>query len=341
LKFFDEAKIFIRSGDGGNGCVSFLRERFKPYGGPNGGDGGKGGDVLITASSQCHSLEDYHYRQHFKAPKGMHGQGNERNGRKGEDIRLIVPLGTLIREAETGQILADLTTEGQTIIAAHGGRGGKGNKHFATATHRTPKFAQKGEPGSESWLFLELKVLAHVGLVGLPNAGKSTLLSQLSAAKPKISDYPFTTLTPNLGILENDQGHRLTIADIPGIIAGASQGAGLGLKFLKHIERTLILVFLLDGSLPEEESYLSYQTLIKEMEAYNPALLAKPGLVAINKLDLPVGKANFEKTKKAFKKDQLEVIPLSAKTGEGVPLLIHSLFDEAGPKDHGETDRLD
>jgi GTPase len=341
LKFFDEAKIFIRSGDGGNGCISFLRERFKPYGGPNGGDGGKGGDVLITASSQCQSLEDYHYHQHFKAPKGTHGQGSDRNGRKGEDIRLIVPLGTLIREAETGQILADLTTEGQTIIAAQGGRGGKGNKHFATATHRTPRFAQKGEPGSETWLFLELKVLAHIGLVGLPNAGKSTLLSQLSAAKPKISDYPFTTLTPNLGILENAQGQRLTIADIPGIIAGASQGAGLGLKFLKHIERTLTLVFLIDGSLPGEGPYLSYQTLIKEMEAYNPALLAKPRLVAINKMDLPLVKTNFEEIKKAFKKDQLDVIPLSAKTGEGISVLIQSLFNEAGPKSHGETDRID
>ncbi|MFH0787704.1 MAG: GTPase ObgE [Pseudomonadota bacterium] len=340
MKFFDEAKIFIRSGDGGNGCLSFLRERFKPYGGPNGGDGGKGGDVLITASCQCQSLEDYHFRQHFKAPKGTHGQGNERNGRKGQDIRLIVPLGTLVREAETGQLLADLTTEGQTIIAAQGGRGGKGNKHFATATHRTPRFAQKGEPGVETWLFLELKVLAHIGLVGLPNAGKSTLLSQLSAAKPKISDYPFTTLTPNLGILENDQGHRLTIADIPGIIAGASQGAGLGLKFLKHIERTLILVFLIDGALPGEGPYLSYQTLIKEMEAYNPALLAKPRLVAVNKMDLPPVKTNFKRIEKAFNKDRLEVIPLSAKTGQGLSLLIDSLFKQAGPKDHEETDRV-
>jgi GTPase len=341
LKFFDEAKIFIRSGDGGNGCISFLRERFKPHGGPNGGDGGKGGDVLITASSQCQSLEDFHYRKHFKAPKGAHGQGSDRNGRQGQDIRLIVPLGTLIRESETGQILADLTTEGQTIVAAQGGRGGKGNKHFATATHRTPRFAQKGEPGIESWLFLELKVLAHIGLVGLPNAGKSTLLSQLSAAKPKISDYPFTTLTPNLGILENDKGLRLTIADIPGIIAGASQGAGLGLKFLKHIERTLILVFLIDGSLPGEGAFLSYQTLIKEMEAYDPALLAKPRLVAINKIDLPLVKANFKEIKKAFKKDQLDAMPLSAKTGEGLSVLIHSLFSEAGPQSHGETDRVD
>ena len=341
MKFFDEAKIFVRSGDGGDGCLSFRRERFKPHGGPDGGDGGKGGNVLITATSKVQSLLDFHFRQHFKAPKGTHGQGNERNGRKGQDIRILVPLGTLVREAETGQFLADLTTEGQTIVVAQGGRGGKGNTHFATATHRTPRFAQKGEPGQEAWLFLELKVLAHVGLVGLPNAGKSTLLSRLSAAKPKISDYPFTTLSPNLGILENDQGHRLTIADIPGVIAGASQGAGLGLKFLKHIERTLILVFLIDGSLPGEEPFLSYQTLIKEMETFNPALLEKPRLVVVNKMDLSLSKTNFERIKKKFKKPRLEVIPLSAKTGEGIPLLIQHLFNTIVPEDHGKTDRID
>ena len=337
MKFYDEAKIFVRSGDGGQGCVSFLRERFKPFGGPNGGDGGKGGDVLVIASVQCHSLEDFHYRRHFKAPHGGHGQGSERNGRKGQDLHLIVPLGTLIREAESGHLLADLTAEGQTFLAAQGGRGGKGNKHFATSTHRSPKFAQKGEPGQEAWLFLELKVLAHIGLVGLPNAGKSTLLSQLSAAKPKISDYPFTTLTPNLGILENDQGQRLTIADIPGIIEGASRGAGLGLKFLKHIERTLTLIFLLDGLSGDQGIYLSYQTLIKEMEAYNPHLLAKPRLIAINKVDLPSVKANLPKMKKVFKKERLEVVPLSAKTGEGVAELIELLFNETGPHEHGKT----
>ncbi len=326
MKFFDEAKIFVRSGDGGNGCLSFRREKFIPRGGPDGGDGGKGGDVLITASSQSQTLQDYHFHQHFKAPKGAHGQGNDRHGRNGRDIRLIVPLGTLVREAETKQILADLTQEGQTLVVAQGGRGGKGNKHFATATHRTPRFAQKGEPGTEAWLLLELKVLAHIGLVGLPNAGKSTLLSQLSAAKPKISDYPFTTLTPNLGILEDDHGQRLTIADIPGIIAGASAGAGLGLKFLKHIERTQVLLFLIDGSLTGEEPFLSYQTLNKELEAYNPDLLSKSRLVVVNKMDLPGAKAHLANIQKAFKKLRLEVIPISAKTGEGIPALIERLF---------------
>lgn len=341
MKFFDEAKIFVKSGDGGNGCLSFRRERFRPLGGPDGGDGGKGGDVLITATSKVQTLLDYHFKQHFKAPKGGHGQGNDRNGRKGEDIRLLVPLGTLIREDETRQVIEDLTEEGQTIVVAQGGRGGKGNKHFATSTHRTPRFAQKGEPGQEIWLFLELKVLAHVGLVGLPNAGKSTLLSQLSAAKPKISDYPFTTLAPNLGILENDQGLRLTIADIPGIIAGASQGAGLGLKFLKHIERTQILVFLLDGSLEGEDPYLSFQTLIDEMKAYNPGLLDKPRMVVVNKMDLPAAKANLPRLKKIFKKEQTGVIPLSAKTGEGLPLLIKHLFNTVVSKKHGNAERID
>ena len=339
MKFFDEAKIFIRSGDGGNGCVSFRRERFKPWGGPDGGDGGKGGDVLITASSRYQTLEDYHFRRHFKAPKGAHGQGNERNGRKGQDLHLHVPLGTLIRQAESGLILADLTCEGQTLVVAQGGRGGKGNAHFATSTHRSPKFAQPGEPGVETWLHLELKVLAHIGLVGLPNAGKSTLLSRLSAAKPKISDYPFTTLTPNLGVLEDHQGRRLTIADIPGIIAGASQGAGLGLKFLKHVERTQVLVFLIDG-VEAETVARDYQTLLSELKSYNPELLKKPRLVAINKMDLAPSPLHFEKIKKSLK-STLVIIPVSAKTGAGITPLIETLFSRIDPDAYGEPDHFD
>jgi GTP-binding protein len=330
LKFFDEAKIYVRSGDGGNGCLSFRRERFKPYGGPDGGDGGKGGDVLITATSRKQTLQDYHFRAHFKAPKGSHGQGNDKNGKKGEDLHLLVPLGTLIREAETKHLLADLTAEGQTVIVARGGRGGKGNKHFATATHRTPRFAQKGEPGEEFWLSLELKMLAHIGLVGLPNAGKSTLLSNLSAARPKISDYPFTTLAPNLGLLENDLGQRLVMADIPGIIAGAASGAGLGLKFLKHIERTRVLLFLLDGSLKGQEPVRSYKTLIEELKTYNPDLLDKSRLVVINKMDLAEAKKNWSVLQKAFKKLEMEILPVSAMTGKGLPELKDILFSRFG-----------
>ncbi|MEW6187219.1 MAG: GTPase ObgE [Thermodesulfobacteriota bacterium] len=337
MKFFDEAKIYVRSGDGGNGCLSFRRERFKPYGGPDGGDGGKGGDVLITATSSRQTLQDYHFRAHFKAPKGSHGQGNDKNGKKGEDLHLLVPLGTLIRVAETKHLLADLTTEGQTVVVARGGRGGKGNKHFATATHRTPRFAQKGEPGEELWLSLELKMLAHIGLVGLPNAGKSTLLSRLSAARPKISDYPFTTLAPNLGLLENDLGQRLVIADIPGIIAGAAGGAGLGLKFLKHIERTRVLLFLLDGSLKGQEPVRSYETLIGELESYNPDLLNKSRLVVCNKMDLVEAKKSWGALQKAFKKLELEVLPISALTGEGLPELMDTLFSRfAEQQSNGE-----
>jgi GTPase len=341
LKFFDEAKIFVRSGDGGNGCISFRREKFKPRGGPDGGDGGKGGDVLITASSQYQTLQDFHFRRHFKAQKGSNGQGSDKNGKKGQDLRLFVPLGTLIREAETGQILDDLTREGQTLIIARGGRGGKGNSHFATSTHRSPRFAQNGEPGEETWLLLELKVLAHVGLVGLPNAGKSTLLARLSAAKPKISAYPFTTLAPNLGVLEDQQGHRLTIADIPGIIAGASQGAGLGLKFLKHIERTQMLVFLVDGSTVAEEPGLPYRTLIREMETYNSELLKKPRIVVVNKMDLDQSQVNFMKIKKALDPSEETVLAVSAKTGEGIPQLIETLFSRMAPKADNEPNHSD
>lgn len=247
----------------------------------------------------------------------------------------------MIREAETGQVLEDLTREGQTLIVARGGRGGKGNSHFATSTQRSPRFAQDGEPGQETWLLLELKILAHVGLVGFPNAGKSTLLTRLSAAKPKISAYPFTTLTPNLGVLEDPQGRRLTIADIPGIIAGASQGAGLGLKFLKHIERTQMLVFLIDGASVEAEGGLSYQTLIKEMEAYDPDLLKKPRLVVVNKMDLDQAKVNFEKIKEALGPTGQAVLAVSAKTGEGIPQLIETLFSRMAASANDEFNHPD
>ena len=284
MKFVDEAKIFVRSGDGGKGCVSFRRERFKPFGGPDGGDGGRGGDVLFVASSKIHSLLDFQYQKHFKAAKGGHGQGNDRHGRNGGEVRIAVPLGTLVRDPESGEIFADLVEEGQTWVAAQGGRGGKGNKHFASATQRTPRFAQDGEPGTERWLILELKLLAQVGLIGLPNAGKSTLLSKISAAKPKIADYPFTTLTPNLGIVENDRGRRLTLADIPGLIEGAGSGVGLGLKFLRHIERTRLLIYLIDGA--EADPLRSWETLVREIRAFNPRIMEKPSLVVINKMDL-------------------------------------------------------
>jgi GTPase len=335
LKFIDEAKIYVRSGDGGNGCLSFRREPFKPMGGPDGGDGGKGGDVLVTATARCHSLLDFRYRQHFRGSKGGNGQGNDRHGKKGADVRLLVPLGTLIREAESGKILADLTDEGQTVTVARGGRGGKGNKHFATSTHRTPRFAQKGEAGLEIRLHLELKLLAQVGLVGLPNAGKSTLLSKVSAAKPKISDYPFTTLSPNLGVLENNRGERITMADIPGIIEGASAGAGLGLRFLRHIERTVLLVYLLDGSLPEAGAIQSFRTLREEIKIFNPTLADKPSVIAVNKMDLPQSQSQFRKIKKVLQGYHFPVIPISAINGEGILELTQEITSKVEPIDHG------
>ncbi|MBI5585636.1 MAG: GTPase ObgE [Deltaproteobacteria bacterium] len=324
MKFVDEARIFIRSGDGGKGCVSFRRERFKPFGGPDGGDGGRGGDVIITASSRIQSLLDFRYRQHFKASKGGHGQGNDRHGRNGRDVHLQVPLGTVIREVETGRLLADLTQEGQTLVAAQGGRGGKGNRHFATATHQAPRFAQDGEPGTERWLLLELKLLAEVGLVGFPNAGKSTLLSRISSAKPKIAAYPFTTLTPNLGVVSDETGRRFTVADIPGLVEDAGSGAGLGFKFLRHVERTRFLIYLIDGS--EANPLKSFKILLKEMKAFNPRLVEKPALVAVNKIDLPQARAQFSKIARQLTWQGRPPLAVSAVTGEGVPALIAQMF---------------
>jgi GTP-binding protein len=324
LKFVDEARIFIRSGDGGRGCVSFRREKFKPFGGPDGGDGGRGGDVVITGTARLHSLLDFRYRRHFKAAAGGHGAGNDRHGRQGRNLRITVPLGTVVREAETGRILADLTSEGQSLVAAQGGRGGKGNRHFATATHQAPRFAQEGEPGMERWLLLELKLLAQVGLVGLPNAGKSTLLSRISSARPKVADYPFTTLTPNLGVVSDETGRRLTVADVPGLVEDAASGAGLGLKFLRHVERTLGLIYLIDGS--EANPLKSFEILLKEMQSFDPRLLEKPALVAVNKIDLPQSRAQFPKIAPALTWQGRPPLAVSAETGEGIPELVAGMF---------------
>ena len=338
MKFVDEAKIFVRSGDGGNGCVSFRRERFKPFGGPDGGDGGRGGDVLFTASSKIHSLLDFQYHQHFKAGKGGHGQGNDRHGKNGADIRIPVPLGTLVRDPESGEIFADLVAEGQIWVAAQGGRGGKGNKHFASATQRTPRFAQDGEPGRERWLQLELKLLAQVGLIGLPNAGKSTLLSKISAAKPKIADYPFTTLTPNLGVVEDSRGRRLTLADIPGLIEGAGSGSGLGLKFLRHIERTRLLIYLIDGA--DAHPLRSWQVIQQEIQTFNPRIMEKPSLVVINKIDLVPVRKEFLKTAADFREQGYTPLGISALTGEGLEDLVALIFQKVENQDdpHGITD---
>ena len=286
MKFIDQAKITIQSGDGGSGCVSFRREKFIPRGGPDGGDGGKGGDVILKSSPSKRTLYDFRYKRHLKAKNGAGGQGKRKAGKKGDDIVIEVPAGTVIIDSETGKTLKDFVTPEETFVAATGGRGGQGNYHFKTATRRIPRFAQPGEPGQTIQLKLELKLIADVGLIGLPNAGKSTLISKISAARPKIGSYPFTTLVPNLGVVYTDWGEPFVVADIPGLIEGAHEGAGLGTQFLRHIERTRILVHLIDVATLEPENILSsYITVNHELEKHNQELSKRKQLLVLNKMD--------------------------------------------------------
>lgn len=326
MKFVDRVRIRVRAGDGGNGCVSFRRERYVPKGGPDGGDGGKGGDVILQADSQLSTLLDLSFPQQFRAQKGAHGKGKNQTGKDGEDLILRVPVGTLVLDDETGEVLQDLLFDGQRFIAARGGRGGRGNARFATPVHRTPRHAEKGEKGEERWLRLELKLIADVGLIGFPNAGKSTLLARISSARPKIADYPFTTLAPNLGVVEREEGRCFVVADIPGLIEGASRGAGLGHTFLRHVERTSVLVHLLDisGDLPQDPMK-HFDTLNHELRAYHPALAEKTQLVALNKIDLPGVRKRIEEVKAMFEKRGHRLYPISGKTGEGVDELILAL----------------
>lgn len=283
MAFVDEAKFHVKAGDGGNGCVSFRREKYVPKGGPDGGDGGRGGDVIITATSSLHSLLDFRYQIHYKAERGISGKGKDMHGAAGKDCHIKVPLGSVIKD-DDGAILADLSTEGDVFLAAQGGNGGLGNPHFASGSNRTPRFATKGVPGEERWLRIELKLIADVGLLGLPNAGKSTLLSKLSAANPKIADYPFTTLEPQLGVLHYKHYKPCIIADIPGLIEGAHEGVGLGHKFLRHIERTSILLHVVDCS---DDSYMqNYHTINNELLSYKEELGGRKQFVVLNKTDL-------------------------------------------------------
>ncbi len=316
--FLDRVKIWVRAGDGGDGAATFRREAHVPRGGPDGGDGGRGGSVNLRVDPGQTTLRDFRYAHHFRATPGGRGSGAKRHGKAGEDLELAVPPGTAVYDDETGTLLADLVVAAQRVMVARGGRGGLGNVHFATATHRTPKHAQKGEPGEERWIRLELRLIADVGLVGLPNAGKSTLLAALTAARPKIADYPFTTLEPNLGVLdlgESDE-RRPTIADVPGLIEGASQGAGLGHAFLRHVERTRVIVHVVDGSARDPE--WDFGVVRDELRAHDPGLLGKPTLVAFNKLDLPPAAAAWPEFRRVREGDGLPVVALSARTGEGV-----------------------
>ena len=328
MKFVDEVKIYVKAGHGGSGCVSFRREKFIPKGGPDGGDGGKGGDVIFRATESHHTLLDLKYKQHQIAKNGGHGSGNQRTGRSAADLEIPVPVGTIIKNFESGEELADLSENGQTFIAAHGGIGGKGNTHFKTSTHQTPRFAQEGMEGEEFTLKLELKLLADVGIIGFPNAGKSTFISRVSAAKPKIADYPFTTLTPHLGVVKYSDSKSFVVADIPGLISGAHEGLGMGDKFLKHVERTSLLLHIIDISQePHTKAWSNYAAINQELENYNPEMMAKPQIVALNKIDLPDVRESAKKQVALFKKKGIILHPFSAVTGEGLKEIMNKIIN--------------
>jgi len=326
MRFIDEVKIHIQSGAGGAGCVSFRREKFIPLGGPNGGDGGKGGDVLFEATTALSTLLELRYRPHLKAEKGKNGMGKDRHGAYGKDLKILVPVGTIVRDAETDEIVADLIEPGTQIVMLKGGRGGQGNARFATSTHKAPRFAQPGEPGEERWFKLELKLMADVGLLGFPSVGKSSLITHVSAARPKIADYPFTTLTPNLGVVPYKNYRSFVMADIPGLIEGASSGAGLGHRFLKHVERTDILVHMLDISLmPERDPVREYGAINRELALFNHELAGKRQIIVINKIDLTEVRENLPKVAPWFEERGLKLFPISAVTGEGIPPLLDEI----------------
>lgn len=323
VKFIDEAKIYIKSGAGGRGCVSFRREKYVPRGGPNGGDGGNGGDVVMITNENMSSLLDHRYRQHYRAKRGEHGKGKDMHGKNADTLYIPVPEGTIVRDFDTGEVIGDLTEPNETLLVAKGGRGGKGNARFATSTNQAPKTAEPGGESQERTLLLELKLLADVGIIGFPNAGKSTLISRISAARPKVADYPFTTLVPNLGVVSYGDGKTFVVADIPGIIEGAHEGAGLGIQFLKHIERTKLLIHLLDLSpVTGRDPVEDYETLNRELKAYSRELSKKPQIVAPNKIDITESRLKLGEVKKYFDKKRIKIYPISSATGEGLKELV-------------------
>lgn len=322
MRFVDEAIITIRSGNGGSGCVSFRREKFIPRGGPDGGDGGKGGDVVIHTTLKKRTLYQFRNRKLFKAENGQPGRGKQKTGKSGQDVVLELPVGTVVTDPNTGHIIKDLTTPGEQFIIAKGGRGGQGNLRFKSATHRAPRFSQPGEPGIELVIKLELKLLADVGIIGLPNAGKSTLISAISSANPKTADYPFTTLTPTLGVVQSDWSEPFVVADIPGLIAGAHKGVGLGIKFLRHIERTRILVHLVDVSGIDPEAPLeNHETINRELELYSHDLTQKPQVLVLNKMDVNGSDEKAGIFMACFPEPD-DILQISAKNRTGIKKLI-------------------
>jgi GTP-binding protein len=326
VKFIDEAIITVQSGDGGAGCISFRRERFIPRGGPDGGDGGKGGDVILQTTSRKRTLYHLQHKRHFKATNGSPGQGNQKTGPNGRDLTIEIPPGTLVKNIETHEIIHDFVEPDELLVVAKGGRGGQGNTRFKSATNRAPRFAQPGEPGQTITLKLELKLLADVGLIGLPNAGKSTLIRAISSAKPKIGDYPFTTLTPHLGVVQTKWAEPFVVADIPGLIEGAHKGAGLGIRFLRHIERTRILVHLVDASALDPDHPLKGYTAINyELERFETNLALKPQLVVLNKIDLPGAQEAAALFQGAL--DDQEILSISALTGQGIDQMLGRILN--------------
>lgn len=342
--FFDHVKIFVKAGDGGDGSIHFRREKYVPFGGPDGGDGGRGGSVYLKSTTGSNTLIEYRYRHHFKAGSGGSGMRQKMHGAKGEDLELLVPCGTIVRDAETNELIVDLVEDGQRAMVARGGRGGLGNVHFATAAHQAPREAQKGEPGEERWILLELRLIADVGIVGYPNAGKSTLLSVVTAAHPKIADYPFTTLSPNLGVVVVGQpGSRddfsFVLADIPGLIEGAAQGVGLGHEFLRHVQRTRLLIHMIDGASLERDPWQDFQTINAELHQYDEQLATRPQIAVFNKMDVPEARERWPAFKTQAEAAGYPAFAISAAAHQGTDTLIQYVARRLQEIQHEEAER--
>jgi GTP-binding protein len=331
MHFIDYVTIFVKAGDGGRGCVSFRREKYVPRGGPDGGDGGRGGHIIFRATDELNTLIDLRYHREYRAQRGQHGMGKKMHGKDGEDLVIPVPVGTIIKEADSESVIIDLDQDGLMAIIAKGGRGGLGNAHFATPVRQAPRYAQPGEPGEEKHLVLELKLFADIGLIGLPNAGKSTLLSVISAARPKIAAYPFTTLAPVLGVVKMADYRSFVVADIPGLIEGAHRGVGLGFQFLRHVERTTMLLHLVDVSeMAQGDPVDNFETILRELELYSPDLMKKPQAAAGTKSDIAGNKERLDKIRRYCEDRGMDFFTVSAVTGEGISQLISYLAAKLG-----------